>query len=235
MWYWNQANFEGLISVADSISGEPEWSDFAAYCRLRERGLRKDALASIDRFMKLALSWPVPERRRFVTWLYDTQQSVPQVHQLVIQPLRCRFALPTLEAWSLSEPSNSVVWRLLGTATANTEHFGTALDLDPADNYSRFQIILRLLQNVSHQCHHLPDYFIGEPVEALQDLATAQAMASEFVDTSIPEALASDIQDLQNKINDWQTFLATGEESFSAWCSNNNRSYTWCKAYYYDT
>lgn len=44
MHYWNRTNFEGLRSIASSLAERPELADFAAYCDLRHRGLRQQAM-----------------------------------------------------------------------------------------------------------------------------------------------------------------------------------------------
>ena len=234
MWYWNKDNFEGLLAVSESLGHEPSWSLFAKYCKLREQGLRKAALASIEEFITDASAWSDAERRRFVTWLYDTQIRLPRVHQLIVEPLRKKLVLPTLERWQRDDPSNAVALRLLGSATANCEYFEEALEIDPSDDYCRYRLVEILLREVEYQCHHLPDYFIGELPTATQDLATARELVAGFTENAIAESFAPAFDDLTNKINDWQSFLDSGQESFADWCVANNRQYNWYSVFYYD-
>ncbi|MEQ9379730.1 MAG: hypothetical protein RJP95_02620 [Pirellulales bacterium] len=234
MWYWNQDNFEGILAVADSIAHESRWSDFAEYCRLREKGLRKKALASIDNLITAADSWPTNERRRFVTWIIEAQQRLPEVHQLIVTPLQRKLIEPTLDEWSHAHPGDPIPKRLLGLATGNVDCFQQALDLAPDDDISRFRIISRLVYDVDYQCHHLPDYFIGEPSKALDDLNVARDLSKLFVDKSIAESLADEFTELTNKVNDWVVFQSSHQKSFAGWCDDNKRNYTWCRAYHYD-
>lgn len=52
MYYWNRDNFEGLLSVADVLSKNEHYSFFVYYCRLREKGLRKEALQKLEQFIE---------------------------------------------------------------------------------------------------------------------------------------------------------------------------------------
>ena len=234
VWYWNQSNFEGLLAVAESISAEPRWQEFFDYCTLREKGLRKQALASIERLISQSSEWPSSDRRRFANWIYQTHLSFPNVHQLIVTPLNQRLLIPTLESWITDEPENATPRRWLAFATGDHSHFSDALSRDPRDDISRYRLVCRHLGDVDYQCHHLPDYFIGEPIEALGLLDAALDLGLGFGDQRIMPTLADEFADLRSRIKDWITFQATGDPSFSDWCVKNERTYEWVKAFYYD-
>jgi hypothetical protein len=234
MWYWNQQNFEGLLTVADALAVEPNWSDFAEYCRLREAGRRKEALKAIEQLVFASGLWSRVERRRFVAWILDAQLRLPEVHQLVVEPLRRNLILPTLEDWQEDDPGDPIPKRLLGMATGNIKYFEEALNLDSSDDYSRYRCASHFLNDVDYQCHHLPDYFIGEPTKARDDLAAARDFAKGFVNKKIDDSFVDEFTDLSNKVDDWFAFLESNQQSFADWCAANNRKYKWCQAYYYD-
>ena len=233
MWYWNQQNFEGLIAVADSIADQQQWTLFAQYCRLREQGLRPQALQAITELIAEASGWDYTARNRFADWIYSTSLRNPDVHQLIPTPLNIQLLIPTLQQWATSEPSNAIPERWLGFATGDHEHFSNALALDATDDLSRYRLVARDLGDVDHQCHHLPEYFIGEIATAITTLNRAKALAADFSNPDIPPTLEDEFSELYSKVSDWQAFQTSGGESFADWCTANGRDYRWVKAYYY--
>lgn len=233
MWYWNKQNFEGLAAVADSIADQSQWKLFAQYCRLREQGLRPQALQAIAQLIAEAASWDDNARRRFADWIFSTSLLYPEVHQLIPTPLKEQLLIPTLREWAASEPSNAIPERWLGFATADDQHFSNALSLDAADDISRYRLVSRDLADVDYQCHHLPEYFIGEIQTAINTLDGAKSMTAGFSNPDIARTLEDDFAELSGKVRDWQAFQASGGNSFSDWCIAHGREYHWLQAYYY--
>ena len=234
VWYWNQSNFEGLLAVADSISAEPLWCAFADYCTLREKGLRKQALASIERLINQSADWSAYERRRFVNWIYETHLRFPDVHQLIVTPLNQRLLIPALATWIEDDPANAIPRRWLGFATGDHAHFADALSRDPKDDVSRYRLVCRKLGDVDFQCHHLPVYFIDDPTDALKLLDDARDLSAGFCDPRIVPSLKDEFATLNGKVNDWIAFQKTGGNSFSEWCEDNGRKYEWVMTFYYN-
>ncbi len=234
VWYWNQSNFEGLLAVGDSIATEVLWRSFADYCSLREKGLRKQALASIDRLICQSADWTDEERRRFTNWIYETHLGSPEVHQLIVTPLNQQLLIPTLETWIADDPANATPRRWLGFATGNYTHFTEALSRNPKDDISRYRLAWGHLDDVDYQCHHLPEYFIGDPADALKLLDDARDLCKCFCDPRLMPSLEVKLTILYGKVNDWITFQESGGNSFSDWCRKNDRAYEWVSAIYYD-
>ena len=120
--------------------------------------------------------------------------------------------MPTLQEWAASEPSNATPERWLGFATADHQHFSNALSLDSTDDVSRYRLVLRDLADVDHQCHHLPEYFIGEVDTAITLLDRAKALASGFSNPNIAPSLGDEFQELHGKVSDWQAFQVSGSQ-----------------------
>ncbi len=233
MWYWNQQNFEGLISVADSIADQPQWKLFAQYCRLREQGLRPQALQAITRLIAEAASWTENARRQFADWIFATSLRIPEVHQLIPTPLKQQLLVPTLLRWAASESSNGTPERWLGFATGDRQHFSDAVLRNSNDDISRYWLVSHDLADVDHQCHHLPDYFIGDIETAISALDRATTMSGEFTNPDIAPTFEHKFIELYDKVRDWQAFQKSGCDSFAAWCNANGRKYKWLQAYYY--
>lgn len=222
------------MAVADSISAEPLWCAFADYCTLREKGLRKQALASIERLIRQSSAWSTDERRRFVNWIYETHLRFPDVHQLIVTPLNQRLLIPTLETWIEDDPTSATPRRWLGFATGDHAHFADALSRNLKDDISRYRLVCRNLGDVDFQCHHLPKYFIDDPSEALQLLDDARDLSAGFCDPRIMPSLEDQFTILTGKVNDWIAFQESQEDSFSDWCRANGRTYDWVMTFSYD-
>lgn len=236
MWYWNQKNFKGLIAIAESIVDQHQWFLFAKYCRLRENGLRPQALQAITELIAEAADWSDNARRKFADWIYSTNLRNPEVHQLIPTTLNQQLLVPTLQEWAAAESSNAIPERWLGFATGEHQHFSNALLLDVTDDISRYRLVSRDLSDVDHQCHHLPDYFIGEIDTAIMTLDRAKAMAANFSNPGIAPKLEEEFKELYAKVRDWQAFQlrASDNDSFGDWCIANGRKHRWVKSYYYD-
>ena len=235
MWYWNQQNFEGLIAVADSITNRPNWNGYEQYCRLREQGLRPQALQSIREFISDTEHWDELDRRQFADWIFSTSLRNPAVHQLIPANLNQQLLIPTLRQWASSDSRDATPERWLGFAAADCQHFKNALSLNFADDVSRYQLVLRDVDDVDYQCHHLPDYFIGEIGTAIDTLDRARKMAAGFSNPDIAPKLEIEFDRLYDLVGDWKLFQTTDSTSFADWCVANGREYQWQRTYYYKT
>jgi hypothetical protein len=96
MYYWNKDNFEGLLAIADALSADPQLSLLAAYCTLREKGLRAQAFAALDEFLTETAKWHPDAARPCAMSVLEIHLKAKDVHQFLSQPLQCRFLLPVL-------------------------------------------------------------------------------------------------------------------------------------------
>ena len=81
----------------------------------------------------------------------------------------------------------------------------------------------RKLGDVDLPCHHLPEYFIDDPTDALKLLDQARDLSVGFCDPRIVPSLKDEFSTLNGKVNDWLAFQKTGGNSFSEWCDENGR------------
>ena len=57
IYYWNEANFEGLKQLAEALESDSKLSKLAEYCRLRERGSPEVRIRTLRRCVeKVCLS-----------------------------------------------------------------------------------------------------------------------------------------------------------------------------------
>jgi hypothetical protein len=182
---------ESLQLAAASPRERPAWSDYAAHCEDRERGLRPQALAHLDRFLATARSWSFDDRREFVDWLcWRRAEHQRDGYGLIPYPLAEELVVPTLNEWTAQASSDASPHRLLGLFFAGTyyaglraglcptddtlySHLHAALRADPSDQLARIRLIELAIGGADYSCHYLPHFYIVDPDDDIAGLAEA--------------------------------------------------------------
>ena len=199
MYFWRDKYFETLKEIANEAERTPEWRDYAAYCAEYERGLRRQAFSVLERFIVAMVEAPFQERRRFVSWLLHLAEGREGHHMLVPHPLYKRLVEPTLNEWTVIEPTCSEPHRWLG----GYEHLKRALELDPTDQLARANFIRWIIGRVQFSTHELPAGFLGVPGDDLKSLDEAQAALAELADKSLVTRFASEIIEERELITEY--------------------------------
>ena len=96
MYSWHGDRFETFRKTANEAIATPEWEDYVSFCGDMERGLRKQALESLERFIIRIERSPFSERRLFVSWLCKRADRPWGRSILMPHPLRIQVVEPTL-------------------------------------------------------------------------------------------------------------------------------------------
>lgn len=232
--YWNQPNFEGLLTLAAHFEAQPGLQALAQYCRMREKGLRREAFSALEQFLASVSSFDTATQRALAVDIFEANARTHEAHHLLNQPLMSRFLLPTLQAWVDEQPNAQVPLRWLGLQRNEHELLLRALALNPADTPVRMRLIDHHLSSADHATHHLDEsHFIGEVQYALDELARAQAL---IIGATEPERLQDRHTELlayQDLIADWIAYSKAPSGSFPQWCADQGRTYTYPAKYYY--
>jgi hypothetical protein len=172
MHYWAKEHFETLKVVAKGARTVPEWEDYATFCEKYERGLRRDALVVLDRFISSMERAPFAARRRFVGWLTQQADGRDGRHRLIPQPLQVRIVEPTLLEWTLVDPQCYEPHLWLG----GFDHLRHAHELAPGNELVRKKLVVAILSRVGFSTHELPAGYLGIPTQDLADLAEAEGL-----------------------------------------------------------
>ena len=199
MDFW-LTKYKMLIEVADEASKSPEWSDYAAFCLSRERGLRREAFRALERFITSLESTPFCERRRFVSWLMHITDGWEDGELAVPHQLRIRLVVPTLREWTGIEPQNSEPFRWLG----GYEELKHALELNSNDQIARRRLLAMIVNGMEYETHELPYGYVGDgPEEGLAALDEAEELL-ERLPTADVTVIATKISEMRSRI---QSFL----------------------------
>jgi hypothetical protein len=170
------------LGALAEVGSAPDLLGLSRYCRLRAKGLRKEALRALAEFLDCATELPFIDRRAFVLALTEHRKVFSVPHLLCPQPLLTRLVLPTLKEWLRDDPAAPTAWFLLGTyslgataaagAEAPAACFRKAITLDPKHQGARVAFVSLVSNWVRYAQHELPWAYIGpaeEDVMALQE------------------------------------------------------------------
>lgn len=235
MHYWNKANFEGLLQLAESLNSDERLSSLAEYCRCRERGLRQEAFAALEEFLGTAGQWQSSDARHICQTVLELHARTPAAHQFLTHPLRTRFVLPVLEGWVAEEPDCQTALRWLGILRRDLASLQRALALSPEDVPVRRLLADWHLSYVDHATHHLGESQLLDSLEATREsLAQARAILDDAPDSTPLTDLVAEIVEFESMLDDWESYCKTPEGTFPEWCAARNRGYSWPTIVYYD-
>lgn len=234
MHYWNQENFEGLERLADELASLPGLQALADYARARSRGVRREAFAALEGFLRHAPAPDSPPARELSLQILTLHRQTREAHQFLAQPLLARFLVPTLQAWIDSEPTAHAPLRWLGLLQNDGGLLRRALAAGPDDVAVRYRLIDFALGAADYATHHLDEgFFIGEPADAREALELAARLIAEAPDASPFSRQAEETVQLSALLDDWQIYSAQPQGNFAVWCAERRRPYAWAKKYYY--
>ncbi len=235
MHYWNKASFEGLIQLANFLEEDPHLSLLADYCRLREKGLRRQAFAALDAFLTVAAAWKPQTSRSACQALLELHARTPDARQFLAQPLLARFVFPVLEAWLREEPTDQVPHRWLGILRRDRVHLERALELVPGDAVVRRCLAEWILSAVEYATHHLSEGLLLADFDATRrSLAEARGTVEAAPDPDSLANILAQIDDYDALLRDWESFSAAPEGTFPEWCARRGRAHRWPTIIYYD-
>lgn len=199
MYFWRDKNFHSLTEAASFSSDIPDWKDYSEYCKLLERGLRKDAFSHLSTFIDSAIGWDFSQKRQFASWLFHFAYTNPDCFQLMPQPLSKRLLEPTLTEWTEREPGCAEPHRWLGTR----KHLRQAIELDSKDEIARQLLIENLFHGVHYATHELPYGYIGNPQEDFLNLDEIESLLLGITDSKSYQLCTDAMSKYRTIINDY--------------------------------
>ena len=219
MHFGNKEKFEGLEVIAASLSGDKRFSELTEYCRLRERGLRPQAIQMMDRFIENSRSLPLAERIERINVILEIAVRSPGVHQFLSWPLKSMLVQPGLAEWLEAEPNSTAALRWDGWLNGNTSSLEKALDADPHDVFVRKLLIdWEYLSTIEFAIHHVSDTILLLDLSEVEAAITkAEALLQTAPNRACFARLENELSEFKMIVADWRDFEKSGEISFPAW------------------
>jgi len=235
MFYWNQANFEGLRAIGEALRVRPGYAPMAEYCLLREQGLKKPAFSALQQFIVQMQQLPLSVQRQMACELARLHAENRAVHQLIAQPLHA-YLCNVLHAWCAEEPAEAAPYRWLGLLGRETHCFESALRFDPDDHIALSWLASQALNAVDFITHHIGESrLLGSSAQAHEQLDTAVAYACRLPESAARAQFLAEAGDYRNLLDAWDTYAeAVSDMEFPDWCRQHGHAFEFGKAYYYD-
>jgi hypothetical protein len=189
MHYWNKDFFETLkLAAASAENQAANWQEYVDFCLQSEKGLRSQALVSLNKFIEKIERKPFSERRKFVRWLMRNFQG-RESYMLAPHPLKVRIVEPTLLEWTLVEPHDFEPHLWIG----DLEHLEKAYELKPANRLVLKKLVIALLGPVQYAGHHLPEGYLGEASKDMETIKRLESLLTLMESDDDRNALARDV------------------------------------------
>lgn len=235
MYYWNKTNFEGLLSLADSLDAHPELGPIAGYCRYREQGLRREAFAELERFLVASRSFDSVTARGAALEILEANARIPESHQFLTHPLTARFLEPTLRSWMEEDAGAHLPVRWLGLLTRDPDLLNKALSACPEDLPVRKILIGFALGWADYATHHLDESsFIGSIDQATSALTRARSLLATAPEREPLAYLTDELDYFDRLITDWIAYSEHPSGNFPEWCVARGRHYNYPVKIYYE-
>lgn len=240
--YWNKNNFESLAQLAAQLRQTKELVRLAEYCEMREKGLRKQALAAVRGFLDENAALAEERRLELALHVLELHWATPEAHQFLTHPLKDEFLLPTLR--KASRPGNSAFRNLAllqaqsGRGEEEQKALSLALQHDPLDIVVRKKLVSLLLDEADFAMHHLHEsLFIGSEENCRTILDRSAALLEPSVaDPNVFGFFKKEHNALSAKLEDWLEYKKTPQTvSFQDWCASMGRNYGWSLSVYYNS
>lgn len=226
-----------LSTVAKAALVNPKWKDYADYCIDREKGLRKQAFKKLDTFLKSTQNWTIDQKIEFTKFLFPFFENVQDAdYGPFPQPLSNKLIKPTLEGWCKSEKTDNRPFRWYGKYYRSEEHLFKAIEINPEDDLARETILSWWTYNIYYSIHHLPDGYIGNPIDDLKLAEKIKEQISKLTDPKRKDywtkEFDEDLKIIENYI-DWKN---SEHPDLAKWGKENNKTvgYNLTRTYYYE-
>lgn len=225
-----------LLNVAEGANKNPRWKDYAQYCYYREKGLRKEAFQFLNKFLKASEAWILKDRIEFVKFLISNFETVKEADfGLFPQPLSEKLVKPTLEEWTENEENDSAPFRWYGKYYRSGKHLNKALEINPYDDQTRVVWLNWLTYNIYSAVHHLPDGYIGDPIEDLETAKTIQEHIDKLSDDEHRKYWQKELDEDLELVKNYIEWKNSDDPDLSQWGLENNKKvgYGLSRSYYY--
>ncbi|HEX7869303.1 MAG TPA: hypothetical protein VF455_04240 [Chryseobacterium sp.] len=213
-----------LLIVGNAALKNSDWTEYANYCFAREKGLRKEAFKYLENFLKSTAEWTFEQKIGFVKFLFPFFETVEDAdYGPFPQPLSDKLIKPTLTEWCETEKTDENPFRWYGKYYRSEEHLFKALEINPKDDLARQTILGWWIDDIYNSVHHLPDYYIGEPLYDIQLSEKIKSQIQQLTTSELKEywtkELEQDLELVKNYIN-WKN---SGHQNFEKWGTENNK------------
>lgn len=222
MHYWNQKPFEGLKSIGEAYANRQGYENFSRYCLLKEKGLRKQSLEALNKFLCLIREKDRSIQRHTVLELCNLMYNNRAVDHLNSYHLT-EFLKDTLQVWIGEEANKAELHTWYAFVGGGNDHYENALKLDPDDQIALNAVISGCIDEVDYQTHHLDETrFIGDETAAEGEIRKAGELVLAVKSPERRKVLEKEIEYYSDLLTAWKRFRSDENSSdFAIWTAEH--------------
>lgn len=223
MYYYGKKDFEGLKRIAESFSHQPEYKLFADYCLLREQGLRKQSLQTLQKFILQAKLQTLDMQVSYCTTLIALKYQNPQI-SIFPQPL-CNYAISVLQQKLQQQAADTEILNGLAYLLTRADYYEQVLRIDENNQFALFELARLYITEVDYQCHHLAQsVFLGDSRQALALLNKVERLLDKLHDQAKRESCQVEFDYYKELIQTWLQYQSELVQiSFYQWCESQGK------------
>ena len=176
---------------------------FADYCKFLDKGLRKDALKCLDKFIDNTQNWDYSTKVIFCKTIFSVSKSSNDIDFILTTNLTDKLVKPTLLEMTTQEPDNYLAFKWYGQYFRDTTFIKKAHELNPTDNTIKIILLIRLENDIWSSTHHLPEGYIGDIKEDEHNLKLAFSLL-DSIDTKNRGNFFNRFTDYKNAIDEYK-------------------------------
>jgi hypothetical protein len=176
---------------------------FADYCNFLDKGLRKDALKNLDKFIDNTKNWDYSTKAIFCKTIFSVSKTSNDIDFILTTNLTDILIKPTLLEMTTQEPNNYLAFKWYGQFFRDTTYIKKALELNPLENSIKLILLNRLESDIWSSTHHLPDGYLGNIEQDEQDIKLAFSMLDNL-DSKITRDFFNRFTDYKNAIDKYK-------------------------------
>jgi hypothetical protein len=224
------------------IQNEPiinEYPLFKDFCRLKEKGLRKEAFKSLISFIEEVKGWEIKRQLKFVVWLFGWFEVSDDIHLVLVHPLKEQLMKPMLEEWFILDPKDPRPYRWYGlylNSEDTIKYLKLAIEIGGnKEQQALVKLIGIYFHSLWYSFHHISeDLYLGEVNEDTLIIEIIENLIIEVNSEQYKKEFIEDLLYYKNILSDWVEFKQKTSKGFVNWCKLNGKEYNWVNSYYYD-
>lgn len=214
---------KALLYLAEAFQEEENYQKFLI---LREKGLKKQAFAHLEAFVKEFQQKNEEKQLQFIEKFFSFDGKLPYDVVYVGLPYPfSRILFPLLKQFCEKYPDNADLHYWYGSKMQEIEYIHKALHINPELEKAKIYLIEQKLKWLDHATHHLPDYYITDGEEA-EDLALCNALKAEIEalkDEKQKDFYQKERQGFQELVENYILWKQSGTSDLKKWGEENQK------------
>ena len=225
-----------LENMIEKLGDDESLIHYKNYCEKRLEGLRKEAFAEMNLFLKNFVAANFEQRKRFVNIILQSADDFKNslTHNTMPTPLNVQMISPTLDEWGKIESANYLPFYWKAKYFYDDDALEYAIKLNPSEQKPLLLSLERDINVLSFSTHHLPEGYIGNIHEDLLLIEKIEEKICLVTDESVKKALTDDFLFYKELVNNYYEWKQSGEENLEEWGAKNSKIVSSnVKAFYY--